>query len=374
MEAIHNYVDALFATLPQDTDTLRIKADMLANLEEKYHALLDEGKNEAEATGLVISSIGSADELRGEFGFAGTSAVPDSPNAAPAQPCLPVLTRQDWGVIGLLYLVWAAAMVAATYIVTGTTFDDRTLTYFGWATFWMLACIAGGVRLGYALCVHYQIPIRFYILVAVIALPVTLCAYCYLGQYWGLWNSVWTYFPAVLLLLAGAAWLEHSKTRPMSTVAPRPDGAPDPAVAQEYGRYETRKHIMIATAVALFILAPFTCSFFEETLHLETPGTSVFFAMLAPAVALCILSGRKDGYYRELYGLGRDDDEDDDVDDDRKHPISSLFASIAFPVAAAIYVCIGLFFDLWHPGWVIFLICTAITAAIAAWEDYRSRA
>ena len=41
MEAIRNYVEALFATLPQNADTRRIKADMLANLEEKYHALLD---------------------------------------------------------------------------------------------------------------------------------------------------------------------------------------------------------------------------------------------------------------------------------------------------------------------------------------------
>ena len=70
MEAIRNYVEALFAALPQREDVLRVKADMLANLEDKFNALLDEGKNEAEATGLVIASIGSAQELRSELGIA----------------------------------------------------------------------------------------------------------------------------------------------------------------------------------------------------------------------------------------------------------------------------------------------------------------
>ena len=45
MEAIRNYVEALFAALPQREDVLRVKADMLANLEDKFNALLDEGKN-----------------------------------------------------------------------------------------------------------------------------------------------------------------------------------------------------------------------------------------------------------------------------------------------------------------------------------------
>lgn len=235
MEAIRNYIDALFAALPQTAEAQRVKADMLANLEERYQALLEEGKNEAEATGLVIASIGSAEELRDMFGLAGQSRTGDG--------------------------------------------------------------------------------------------------------------------------------------RPASAAT-----QPDPAVAQEYGRYQTRKHAMIAAAVALFILAPFTCAFFEDTLHLEAPGTFLFFVMIAAGVALCILSVRKDDYYRALYGLGCEDDGDGKAAaDEKEHPVSTLFASIAYPAAAAIYVCIGVFFDLWHPGWVIFLGCTAVTAAIAAWEEYRSR-
>ena len=68
MEAIHNYVEALFAVLPQRKDVLRVKDDMLANLEEKFRALLETGRNEEEATGIVIASIGSGEELREQFG------------------------------------------------------------------------------------------------------------------------------------------------------------------------------------------------------------------------------------------------------------------------------------------------------------------
>ena len=39
METIRNYIEALFATLPQNADTQRIKADMLSNLEESITAL-----------------------------------------------------------------------------------------------------------------------------------------------------------------------------------------------------------------------------------------------------------------------------------------------------------------------------------------------
>ena len=95
MESIRNYVEALFATLPQREDVLRVKADMLANLEDKFNALLDEGKNEAEATGLVIASIGSAEELRSELGLDADSAeIPSEPASKTVDPALAEEYRQ----------------------------------------------------------------------------------------------------------------------------------------------------------------------------------------------------------------------------------------------------------------------------------------
>ena len=167
MEAIRNYVEALFATLPQRGDVLRVKADMLANLEDKYNTLLAEGKNEAEAIGLVIASIGSAQELRSGFG-----------------------------------------------------------------------------------------------------------------------------------LDAGASEeLPETASKPV-----------DPALAEEYRQYQERKHVLIAVAVALFILAPFVQNLFSSILSIDTIGTFLFFVMVAAGVVICILATRRNAYYRELFGLSREDD------------------------------------------------------------------
>ena len=228
MEAIRNYVEALFASLPQREDVLRVKADMLANLEDKFNALLDEGKNEAEAVGLVIASIGSAEELRSELGL-----------------------------------------------------DD-----------------------------------------------------------------------------------ESSENPPES-----PSKEVDPALAEEYRRYQDRKHIMISAAVALFILSPFTQSLFEDTLHLEAFGSFLFFSMIAAGVALCILSGQRDDFYRQLFSLGAE--EEDDEETEANYPITTLFSAIAFPVATAIYLSIGVLWGLWHPGWIIYVVCGAAASAIAAMEHFR---
>ena len=232
MEAIRNYVEALFAALPQRGDVLRVKADMLANLEDKFNALLDEGKNEAEATGLVIASIGSAEELRSELG------LDAEPAEIPSEPA--------------------------------------------------------------------------------------------------------------------------SKTV-------------DPALAEEYRRYQDRKHVMIAAAVALFILSPFTQNLFENLFYLEAFGNFLFFSMIAAGVALCILSGRRDDYYAELFSLGKDEDDEEDGAEDANYRVATLFSSIAFPIGAVIYLCIGVLWDLWHPGWLIFVVCGALTAVIAGIEYFRQQ-
>lgn len=229
MEAIRNYVEALFAALPQREDILRLKADMLANLEDKFNALLAEGKSEAEATGVVIASIGSTEDLLRELGLPEKEAAPT----------------------------------------------------------------------------------------------------------------------------------ENSAHRPV-----------DPALAEEYRRYQSRKHCMVAVAVALFILSPFSYSLFENILYLGELNNFLFFAMIAAGVALIILSGRQDDYYEQLFALGSDEESDAD---DVNYPVTALFSAIAFPTATVIYLLIGILWNLWHPGWIIYVVCGALTSAIAGIEYYRHR-
>ncbi len=82
MEQIANFVEAMFQPLPKTEEVRKIKEDILENMQEKYNDLLDEGKNEYEALGIVISQFGSMEELcRGldlDFGREQPQPGPDS--------------------------------------------------------------------------------------------------------------------------------------------------------------------------------------------------------------------------------------------------------------------------------------------------------
>lgn len=69
MRQLNDYVEAMFSTLPKTREVLDIKLQILEHAEDKYEALREQGMNENEALGTVISEFGSIDEIRGEFGI-----------------------------------------------------------------------------------------------------------------------------------------------------------------------------------------------------------------------------------------------------------------------------------------------------------------
>lgn len=69
METIKNYLDNMFASLPKTNQIVKMKNDLLANMEDKYNELKRDGKSENEAIGIVISEFGNIDELMQELGI-----------------------------------------------------------------------------------------------------------------------------------------------------------------------------------------------------------------------------------------------------------------------------------------------------------------
>ena len=69
MNTIREYVEQMFNGVPMNDETIQLKADILANLEDKYLALKEEGATEHEAIGAVIVEFGDIDELLEEFGI-----------------------------------------------------------------------------------------------------------------------------------------------------------------------------------------------------------------------------------------------------------------------------------------------------------------
>lgn len=202
MEAIRNYVDALFATLPQDTDTLRIKADMLANLEEKYHALLEEGKNEAEATGLVIASIGSADELREEFDMPA-----NLPAILPSGTSLP-----NRFLFGLFFLTMVPLVMIAAFLCFSSTMMTNGQVW------WLIKYTVGGIvavtllyQLARFLTLRQGVSLRRSLLFLGISLPIACVLYIYLCSWYGLrWEIPLAYFPICCLIAIVLEYIERT--------------------------------------------------------------------------------------------------------------------------------------------------------------------
>lgn len=69
MEAIREYLNNLFMSLPETPEVLRAKAELLEMMEDKYEELIQEGKSEKEAIGTVISEFGNLEELAEELGI-----------------------------------------------------------------------------------------------------------------------------------------------------------------------------------------------------------------------------------------------------------------------------------------------------------------
>ena len=68
METIKNYLDSMFANLPNTASVLRAKEELLQMMEDKYTELIKDGKSENEAVGNVIAEFGNLSELAEALG------------------------------------------------------------------------------------------------------------------------------------------------------------------------------------------------------------------------------------------------------------------------------------------------------------------
>ncbi len=69
MEAIRNYLETMFANLPNTPEVLRAKNELWQMMEDKYNELIADGKNDNEAVGTVIAEFGNLDEISEDLGI-----------------------------------------------------------------------------------------------------------------------------------------------------------------------------------------------------------------------------------------------------------------------------------------------------------------
>ncbi len=78
MEIIKNYLESMFANLPNTSEIIKAKQELYSMMEDKYTELKDEGKADNEAVAIVISEFGNLDELSETLGI--QNAITEQPD------------------------------------------------------------------------------------------------------------------------------------------------------------------------------------------------------------------------------------------------------------------------------------------------------
>ncbi len=152
---------------------------------------------------------------------------------------------------------------------------------------------------------------------------------------------------------------------------------------EQIEKYRVRSGIMTSIAVALYIMC--WIPLVVMTVISEACGGNVevwsivglltMMVMIAVATGLMIFkSSLKPLCLKGVKAKDIDDDDDDDDDDDkpkskikrRKNPVLKAISSSLWSVTIVGYLAIGFLEGLWHPGWMVFLIATAIDNIIEA--------
>lgn len=215
MNQIRNYIEAMFSGLPKNREIVEMKLTMLENMEEKFQALLKEGKNENEAVGIVLADFGSMEELKEELGIPDVSHENTSfepkmqENLALKEEFLTF--KKKFGV-AIAVAVGLFILAPAMYILLETLIGDNSpIAIF--AFFLLIACGAG-------ICIYFGIQDDKYkellqikepkaendetgivALVASIGFPIATIIYLCLGFFRNLWHPGWIIFPATAMIV-----------------------------------------------------------------------------------------------------------------------------------------------------------------------------
>lgn len=138
-------------------------------------------------------------------------------------------------------------------------------------------------------------------------------------------------------------------------------------LSQKANVFNRRFAVHMAIGVGLCILSVFPF-LLEEGIGFpeiyESLGIPymIFLGLIAIGVMIFIISGSKKSMYEIILKggektFGKEEDEDD-----------GLIGTV-IPIVAIVYVALGLIFNAWHPGWLLFPLATVITQAIDSFRN-----
>ena len=304
MDTISNYVESIFADLPNTPELSEQKQAMLTKMQDKYQQLKAESKSEHEAISTAIAAHGNIDDYT-------VSDIPTSPAEIPDNEVYLTPEQVDEYIDHRHHFAWAMA--------TG-----------------VFLCIMG---------------------------PASL----FLGQYLAGYRDgqggrtsdlmdILTLVPLFIFVAAGVALfilygmkeqqfeLEEKRVQLDATTYAR--------LKADHKAFRPRLAVAVAIGVALCILAPVSMLLSVVLLGEENGLSFVFLlSFIAIGVFLFIFYGIQDETYEKLLSIG-----EFAKDKAEKNKVVGIVAGVVFPLAAAVYLIAGFVYYAWASAWIIFPI------------------
>jgi hypothetical protein len=314
METIKSYLENMFKALPKTEEILRLKNELLNNMEEKYHELKDEGKTENEAIGIVISEFGNIDELLNEMGI----------NITKAEETLTTIGLEE----------------AREFIFL----KQKTSNLIGIG----VSLILVGVSLLVFLSQLVENKLIFQALPREVQnTPSVILLFLFI-------------VPAVGMFIYSGTKLEKFKYIDEGQF--QIDVNTKSLLTKEYSVLSPKKTLGIITGVCLCILSPVVviiASLFGN--NASTYGASLLLIMVAAAVFIFIRVGTLSDTYKKLL-------KKDEFNPIRKNEnkVIGAVAALVWPLATCAFLVAGLVFNLWYIFWIIFPVTGILFGAFSA--------
>lgn len=315
METIKNYLESIFSALPKTEEVNRLKTDLLANMEDKYYELKNEGKSENEAIGIVISEFGNIDEIISEMGI---NVNPSEENN------LPVVALEQ----------------AKEYI----EIKNNTSRIIGIG----VSIILLGVALLVFLTQRIEDDMLFVGMNADAkdAIPIMILLFCIV--------------PAVAMFIYCGMKLENYKfiennEFTLATTART-------IINNMYSEMKAKQTIGLIVGVSLCIMSVipiFVGSIISDAG--STYGVSILLIMIAVAVFLFITTGSVTQSCRQLLQI-----DEYTLVQKKESKVIGIVASIVWPIAVCIFLLAGFLYNQWQICWIVFPITGILFGGFSA--------
>lgn len=114
MEAIRNYLDAMFIKLPDTEETRAAKEALSKKMEGRYQELISQGKSESEAIGMVIAEYSAKGGTSSQGAYQGGSPYQTQPTntgckrkKTSGNKVLDSIMSVFWPTITCIYLIYS---------------------------------------------------------------------------------------------------------------------------------------------------------------------------------------------------------------------------------------------------------------------------